>query len=146
MKNKNIIFKSQYGANNTIIRITEGKTKYKKHLLFSVIYLVTLVCFSQKNIVNIDFTTQKFIGSESELNREKYFAIHGSYTDNGLADNPEYLFDDLGIKFGRTFGGPRPYSKLNKNNLSIENALNLGINNSERHEKLCYIISIKPQI
>ncbi|SFC01314.1 hypothetical protein SAMN04489722_101455 [Algibacter lectus] len=107
----------------------------KKYHLFFVIYLIALVGFSQNNTVNIDFTTQKFIGSESELNREKYFAMHGSYTDNGLADNPEYLFDDLGIKFGRTFGGPRPYSKINKNNLSIENAQNLGITNSNRYKK-----------
>mgnify|MGYP000315459544 CR=1 FL=1 len=45
--------------------------------------------FAQENEVKVDFTTQKFIGEESELNRAKYFAIHDSYTSWDLASDGE---------------------------------------------------------
>ncbi|WP_435314295.1 beta-agarase [Cellulophaga fucicola] len=106
----------------------------KNKILTLVGLVVCSFCFSQNNTVQIDFTTQKFIGSESELNREKYFAMHGSYNNGDLADDPDYLFNDLGIKFGRTFGGPGPYSKYKKGNMSVQNAKKLALENAERYK------------
>jgi Porphyranase catalytic subdomain 1/beta porphyranase A C-terminal len=66
--------------------------------------------FGQVAKVSIDFTTQKFIGTETELNREKYFNFHGaSDTWDFNKSEADYLFDKLGIKFGRAFNGPAPF-------------------------------------
>ena len=61
--------------------------------------LLSLSGFAQVNEVEIDFTTQKFIGNESELNRAKYFAMHDSYTSWDLASDGEYLYNNLGIEY-----------------------------------------------
>lgn len=97
----------------------------KKEFLFTIISLSSFLGFAQKNTVAIDLHTQKYIGSESLLNREKYFSMHASYIDNDLAADPQYLFENLGIEFGRTFGGPGPFAKYKKGDLSLENAKRL---------------------
>ncbi|WP_282087841.1 beta-agarase [Aquimarina algiphila] len=79
--------------------------------IISISLLISITSFSQNAKVSIDFTTQKYIGSESELKREKYFNIHSSFSNWGLASEADYLFDQLDIKFGRTFGGPAPFRK-----------------------------------
>jgi len=81
-----------------------------------VFRFIIAICFynsiySQDNVVVIDFTTQKFIGDQSVLHREKYFGMHESFTNSGLAPQSEYLFDKLGIEFGRAFNGPAPLRK-----------------------------------
>ncbi|GAA4934253.1 hypothetical protein GCM10023314_03360 [Algibacter agarivorans] len=78
-------------------------------LTISIVSLYSVV--AQENEVTIDFTTQKFIGNESELNRQKYFAMHDSYSNWDLASDADYLFKKLGIHHGRTFGGPAPFRK-----------------------------------
>ncbi|WP_341220734.1 beta-agarase [Polaribacter atrinae] len=78
------------------------------NLIFLLLYVSF---FAQENEVTVDFTTQKFIGQESELKRAKYFALHDSYTSWDLASDGEYLFENLGIEYGRTFGGPAPFRK-----------------------------------
>lgn len=80
----------------------------KQRILLIISVLISVSCFSQ-NIVNIDLTTQKFIGEKSELSREKFFSMHESYTGGDLANDSDYLFNKLGIEFGRTFGGPKPF-------------------------------------
>lgn len=81
-------------------------------IILSVLHIYTThLSFSQDANVSIDFTTQKFIGNESELSRGKYFAMHESFTSWGIASQSEYLFKNLGIEFGRTFGGPSPFQK-----------------------------------
>ncbi|MCL7762588.1 beta-agarase [Polaribacter sp. Z014] len=82
----------------------------KKQLILVLSFLTSIICFAQ-NKVTIDFTTQKYIGDNSELSREKYFSMHSSYTDGDLAEDSDYLFNQLGIEFGRTFGGPKPFRK-----------------------------------
>ena len=84
--------------------------------------LLSLSGFAQVNEVEIDFTTQKFIGNESELNRAKYFAMHDSYTSWDLASDGEYLYNNLGIEYGRTFGGPGPFKKSKTELQSISEA------------------------
>ncbi|ARV16955.1 beta-agarase [Polaribacter sp. SA4-12] len=79
-----------------------------KKIIFTFILLTLNTIFAQENKVTIDFTTQKFIGNESELNRQKYFAMHDSYTNSDLASDADYLFKELGIKHGRTFGAASP--------------------------------------
>lgn len=110
-----------------------------KHMKNKILTLISITlcsfCFSQNNSVQIDFTTQKFIGDKSELSREKYFAMHASYNDGALADDPNYLFNDLGIKFGRTFAGPGPFSKYKKGDLSVNNATKLALANAQRFKK-----------
>ncbi|PQJ81051.1 beta-agarase [Polaribacter porphyrae] len=93
-----------------------------KNYIIVFIFLITVPFFSQENEVKIDFTTQKFIGNESELNRAKYFAIHDSYTSWDLASDGEYLFKNLGIEYGRTFGGPAPFRKSKTELQSISEA------------------------
>ncbi|WNH11928.1 beta-agarase [Thalassobellus suaedae] len=78
-------------------------------LTISIVSLYSVV--AQENEVTIDFTTQKFIGNESELNRQKYFAMHDSYASWDLASDADYLFKKLGIEHGRAFGGPAPFRK-----------------------------------
>lgn len=80
----------------------------KQFIIVIVSLLTTVVCFAQNN-VSIDLKTQKFIGDKSELSREKYFSMHESYTSGELAYDADYLFGKLDIKFGRNFGGPKPF-------------------------------------
>lgn len=75
-----------------------------------VAFSILSTVFSQENTVTIDLTTQKYIGEESTLKREKYFSYHGSF-DWELASESTYLFDQLGIEFGRSFAGPAPFRK-----------------------------------
>jgi hypothetical protein len=76
----------------------------------TLLFFISQFVFSQDNKVSIDFTTQKFIGTESELNREKYFSFHGSSdTWDFNKSEADYLFDRLGVKFGRAFNGPAPF-------------------------------------
>lgn len=82
-----------------------------KKQLFYLSILISTFGFSQKNVVSVDLNTQKFIGEESDLSRKKYFSIHASYTDWGLAPESDYLFKHLGIEFGRAFSGPKPFNK-----------------------------------
>ena len=103
----------------------------KKYIIIAISLVSTVFCTAQ-NVVEIDLTTQKFIGNESELNREKYFSMHISYNDWELSDDPEYLYDNLGIKFGRSFGGPGPFAKNKKDDLSIQNAQDLAKKNAAR--------------
>ncbi|WP_024481451.1 hypothetical protein [Cellulophaga baltica] len=104
----------------------------KQLIIQLAIGLICGVSFAQNNEVFIDFTTQKYIGSESKLQREKYFAMHASYNDHEFAADAAYLFDNLGIEFGRTFGGPGPYATYKKGDLSIENAERLAKSNAQR--------------
>lgn len=92
----------------------------KIFILFFV--LISANCIAQENEVKVDFTTQKFIGTESELNRAKYFAMHDSYTSWDLASDAEYLYKNLGIEYGRTFGGPAPFRKSKTTIPSISEA------------------------
>lgn len=106
----------------------------KKIIIIAIGLVSSLICTAQ-NIVEIDLTTQKFVGSESELNREKYFSMHISYNDWELSGDPKYLYDNLGVKFGRSFGGPGPFSKNKKDDLSIQNAQKLAKNSSKRYKE-----------
>ncbi len=89
---------------------------------------ISIISFSQNTKVLIDFTTQKYIGSESELRREKYFNIHSSFTSRGLASHADYLFDQLDINFGRTFGGPAPFNESKTEAPNPSKGRNKGIN------------------
>ncbi|MDV7185954.1 beta-agarase [Lutibacter sp. TH_r2] len=80
----------------------------KQSILLYISLFICAISIAQ-NKVSVDFSTQKFIGDQSELNREKYFSMHTSYTDGSLASESNYLFNKLGIHFGRTFGGPKPF-------------------------------------
>ncbi|WP_111708305.1 beta-agarase [Lutibacter citreus] len=80
----------------------------KQFILLYISLFISTISFTQ-NKVSVDFSTQKFIGDQSELNRAKYFSMHTSYTDGSLASEADYLFDKLGVHFGRTFGGPTPF-------------------------------------
>tara|TARA_R110001583_G_scaffold96936_1_gene241642 strand:- start:568 stop:2391 length:1824 start_codon:yes stop_codon:yes gene_type:complete len=103
-----------------------------KNLTIITLVLLTLNTINaQENEVIIDFTTQKFIGNESELNREKYFSMHDSYTNPDLVSDADYLFKELGIEHGRTFGAASPLRKSKtkipsvataKKNAKIKNA------------------------
>jgi len=93
----------------------------------TILVCIIWVCFynpvfSQENIVTIDLTAQKFIGNESELNRERFFSMHDSYTGSRLASRADYLFDNLGIEFGRAFSGPGPFHKSKDKARSLEQA------------------------
>ncbi|SDX29502.1 hypothetical protein SAMN05444411_104137 [Lutibacter oricola] len=90
----------------------------KKHLVYIVLFVCVLS--NAQNKVSVDFSTQKFIGDQSELSREKYFSMHGSYTDFALESESNYLFNKLGIEFGRTFGAAKPF----RNKKSIEPTIN----------------------
>jgi len=83
----------------------------KNNLIKFLLLFTVVIGYAQENEVMIDFTTQKFIGNESELKRQKYFAMHDSYTSWDLASDGEYLYKELGIEYGRTFGGPAPFRK-----------------------------------
>lgn len=91
-----------------------------KYLALSLSLFLTGLGFAQNNKVSIDLKTQKYIGKETELSREKYFSGHFSYTENDLADQSDYLFKELDVKFGRNFGAPRP---VTKNKEGFENAI-----------------------
>lgn len=93
----------------------------KQFILVIYSFLISIVSLAQ-NTVSIDLTTQKFIGTKSELSREKYFSMHGSYTDGDLAFDATYLFDHLGIEFGRSFGGPKPFRKDKTTEPKLEQA------------------------
>jgi len=96
-------------AKTTTTNLLNFKTMNKAYILL-VLSIATLhSVVAQENEVTIDFTTQKFIGNESELNRQKYFAMHDSYSNWDLASDADYLFKKLGIEHGRTFGGPAPF-------------------------------------
>jgi len=95
----------------------------KKTILLCIVWICYFnSTYSQNNKVTIDFTTQKFIGDQSILKREKYFAMHESFTTRGLASQSEYLFDDLGIEFGRGFNGPSPLRNSKSKVPSINHA------------------------
>jgi len=48
--------------------------------------------------------------------------MHESFTTRGLESRAAYLFDELGIEFGRSFGGPSPLLNSEKEVPSIEQA------------------------
>ncbi|BEU03772.1 hypothetical protein OAG1_25720 [Agarivorans sp. OAG1] len=57
--------------------------------------------------VSIDLNTQKFIGGESQLDREKYFNLHTTHSENQVTnDELEYLTNELNAGFGRGFWSP----------------------------------------
>ncbi|WP_299664996.1 beta-agarase [uncultured Polaribacter sp.] len=84
-----------------------------------IVLASTVICpfFSQENIVEVNLTTQKFIGKESKLDRKKYFSMHDSYQNWDLASDADYLFETLGIEFGRAFSGPGPFRNTKDNTL-----------------------------
>jgi len=94
----------------------------KNTTILLVLGLLSTAIFAQENEVTIDFKTQKFIEGESELNREKYFAMHDSYTSWDLSSDADYLYNNLGIEYGRTFGGPGPFKKSKTELQSISEA------------------------
>ncbi|GEC72497.1 hypothetical protein FFL01_20360 [Flavobacterium flevense] len=98
----------------------------KRYILLTISILTLHIVVAQKNEVSIDFTTQKFIGKESELNRKKYFAMHDSYASWDLASDADYLFKTLGIEHGRTFGGPAPFRKSKTEIPSLAEAKEMG--------------------
>ncbi|MBK1878697.1 Ig-like domain-containing protein [Pelagicoccus mobilis] len=60
-----------------------------------------------KPTATIDLNTQKYLSDESELAREKFFNIHGSYSTSDLtAADHEFLSDELNVGFGRSFWSP----------------------------------------
>lgn len=106
----------------------------KQVILVTYSLLISIVSLAQ-NTVSIDLTTQKFIGTKSELSREKYFSMHGSYTDGDLAFDAVYLFDQLGIEFGRTFGGPKPFKNDKTTEPKLEHAYAEAAKSIERYKK-----------
>ncbi|WP_411991089.1 RICIN domain-containing protein [Agarivorans sp. DSG3-1] len=57
--------------------------------------------------VTIDLSTQKFIGGVSKLDREKYFNLHTTHSENQVtSDELDYLTNELNAGFGRGFWSP----------------------------------------
>ncbi|SNR30914.1 hypothetical protein SAMN06265371_10179 [Lutibacter agarilyticus] len=106
----------------------------KKQVILVIYSLLISIVSLAQNTVSIDLTTQKFIGTKSELSREKYFSMHGSYTDGDLAFDAVYLFDQLGIEFGRTFGGPKPFKKDKTTEPKLDQAYAEAAKNVERYK------------
>ena len=62
----------------------------------------------------IDLNTQKFIGGVSDLDRSKYFNIHGLHSTNGMTTTElDYIKNELNAGYGRSFWSP--FSAYNGN-------------------------------
>ncbi|MCJ8163292.1 T9SS type A sorting domain-containing protein [Pontibacter sp. E15-1] len=83
--------------------------RYKLTLLAFLLCATSSLALAQETvIVQIDPTTQRFVGDESALDREKYFKIH-SGNDND-PDISKFL-TDYDVSVGRSFWSPFSYAK-----------------------------------
>jgi len=77
---------------------------------------ITLFCFSlltaQEATISLDLGIKKYIGKVNILEREKYFGIQSSYTNEELIDEADFLFQELGAHPAKNFFGPEPNGNL----------------------------------
>jgi len=73
---------------------------FKPAVISMALTLSSSLCFAQT--VTIDHATQRFLGSVSDLDRGKYFVLHGNASD---ADVRAFL-DEYDVIEGRMFWGP----------------------------------------
>ncbi|MFY0626718.1 MAG: carbohydrate binding domain-containing protein [Reichenbachiella sp.] len=91
----------------------------------SFVFLINLPTSSaQKNVVNIDYSIQRFIGSESTLDRSKYFKMHSNSEDAEF----NQLDADYNVSIGRGFWGAFSYAKSQTGSIGVYPAGKSGTN------------------
>lgn len=76
-------------------------------LSFLPIDLFPHVYEDNRNVITVDYSTQRYLGNVSSLDRSKYFNIHS--VDDGDPDVSSFLKNyDVGL--GRSFWGPYSYA------------------------------------
>jgi len=81
----------------------------KKKLSFESLESRTLFCAtaSANTCVSIDLATQRYVGDVSELDRGKYFNLHGVNNDGQI----NAFMEEYDVQGGRQFWGPLRYAK-----------------------------------
>lgn len=89
-----------------------------RHLAFWIIFIVIGPMLSAEEMgdepvtVRVDLGTQRFLGGESELARDKYFNVHSDYAGGTLTpEDVALLTEELNVGFGRFFNSPFNYFK-----------------------------------
>jgi len=72
--------------------------------LLAVPLLLSLTTPSQSETVSIDHSTQRYIGTVSDLDRDKYFVLHSA--DSGSDPELDNFYKEYNVKNGRYFWGP----------------------------------------
>ncbi|MEM6551144.1 MAG: T9SS C-terminal target domain-containing protein [Planctomycetota bacterium] len=84
-----------------------------RSILCSVAALFATVALAETKpiTVEVDLSTQRFLGDESALDRGKFFNVHSDYsaTSAFTADDAELLIEHYDVGFGRFFNSPFNY-------------------------------------
>lgn len=68
-----------------------------------------------ESVVQIDLSTQYYIGNTSELERNKFFNLHSTGDETGLDEiDRRFILDELNAGYGRQFWGPMAVSKTSE--------------------------------
>ena len=86
--------------------------------IFTLCTLLTVfACITSGNAQNkitVDPSMQRYIGDVSEIDRSKYFNLHGGWADGNVTDDEyNHLTEELGVNYGRSFWGPFAWAKNN---------------------------------
>lgn len=95
----------------------------KSKLLLSSMCLLTMFgtsIFSQT--ITIDHKTQRFLGNVSDLDRSKYFTLHGGFGDSDI----KTFYKDYNVSPGRLFWGPGSVAKQRTGQVGVYPALKGG--------------------
>lgn len=76
--------------------------------LFSAFSIVT----AQEATISLDLGIKKYIGKVNKLDRNKYFGLQSSYTNQELNDEADFLFGEIGTHPAKNFFGPEPNGNL----------------------------------
>jgi len=76
--------------------------------LFSTLNVVT----AQEATISLDLGIKKYIGKVNKLDRNKYFGLQSSYTNQELNDEADFLFGKIGTHPAKNFFGPEPSGNL----------------------------------
>jgi len=78
-----------------------------KLYIFTYLILSLTASISYAETVTIDHSTQRFLGTISELDRNKYFVLHSAASDTELDE----FYKTYNVSKGRSFWGPYSYAK-----------------------------------
>ena len=85
-----------------------------KLLSFFILATYCQFNFAQEASIFIDLGIKKYVGKINELEREKYFGIQSSFMSNDLANEANYLINDLHTHFAKDINGPQPNGEIKK--------------------------------
>ncbi|MEO0963836.1 MAG: T9SS C-terminal target domain-containing protein [Planctomycetota bacterium] len=73
--------------------------------------MLATVSSAESVVVEIDLSTQRFLGDESSLDRGKFINVHSDYsgTEAFMPEDVALLVDEYGVGFGRFFNSPFNY-------------------------------------